>query len=194
MTKNSLSYELRRIQEQVRRRIQDLEDENAQLKEQFERAEAERQNTLIARQEDQERWQREQKDQVLDIVSDLLRSMGKDRMFILDMLEMHEKFSTQDILAELKRWIRDVSGQRPSRFPSEAEAPGGYITLTPDELNDPDRGFNVENERPFAEGQERVTFKLVRRGWRLGTEILHPARLSASGVQERSTASEDEGV
>lgn len=199
---DSLSSELRRLQEQIRLWIRDIEADNSrlqqqveQLQHQLERTEAERLTALIAREEGQERWERERTDLVLD----LLQKMGKGRPFILDMLETLEEtgstLAPRDVLAELERWIRDVSGQRQkiSRFPTEAKAPGGYIALTPDELTDPSRGFDIGNERPFAGEQERVTFRVVRKGWRLGTQVLHPARLSAFGVEERPTASGERG-
>jgi len=192
---DSLSSELRRLQEQSRLWIRDIEADNSrlqqqveQLQHQLERTEAERLTALIAREEGQERWKRERADLVLD----LLQKMGKGRPFILDMLETLEEtgstLAPRDVLAEIKRWIRDVSGQRMSRFPAEAKAPGGYITLTPDELTDPSRGFDIGNERPFADGRGRVTFRVVRKGWRLGTQVLHPARLSAFGVGNRPMA------
>jgi hypothetical protein len=191
---DSLSSDLRRLQEQIRLWMHDTEADNSrlqqqvrQLQHQLERAEAERLTVLIAGEEERERWERERDGLVLD----LLQRMGKGRPFILDMLETLEEpdstLASRDVLAEFKRWIRDVSGQRMSRFPTEAEAPGGYITLTPDELTDLYRGFDVGNERPFAGEQELVTFRVVRKGWRLGTQILHPARLSAFGVEERPT-------
>jgi len=189
---DSLSAELRRLQEQVRCLLQKLEEENTRLQQKFERAEAERRDTLIACQEDQKRWQREQRAQVLN----LLRKMGENRIFILDMIEMLEEsgydFSSRDVLAEFKRWIRDVSGQRLSRFPTEDEAPGGYITLAADELTAPHRGFTVGNERPFADEQDQVRFRVIRQGWRLGSEILHPARLSAFGMEESTITEANE--
>lgn len=197
---DSLSSELRRLQEQSRLWIRDIEADNSrlqqqveQLQHQLERTEAERLTALIAREEGQERWKRERADLVLD----LLQKMGKGRPFILDMLETLEEtgstLAPRDVLAEIKRWIRDVSGQRMSRFPTEAEAPGGHITLTVDELTDSYRGFDVGNERPFAGGQGSVTFRVVRKGWRLGTRVLHPARLSAFGVEERPTGDAEKG-
>ena len=197
---DSLSSELRRLQEQIRLWIRDIEADDSRLQQQIEklqhqleRTEAERLTALIVREEDRDRWEHERAGLVLD----LLQKMGKGRPFILDMLETLEEtgstLAPRDVLAELKRWIRDVSGQRMSRFPTEAEAPGGCITLTQDELTGPYRGFDVGNERPFADGQERVTFRVVRKGWRLGTQVLHPARLSAFGVEERPTANGERG-
>jgi len=197
---DSLSSELRHLQEHIRLWMHDIEAENSrlqqqvgQLKHQLERTEAERRTTLIAREEERERWESERDGLVLD----LLQKMGKGRPFILDMLEMLEEpgstLVSRDVLAEFKRWIRDVSGQRMSRFPTEAEAPGGHITLTVDELTDSYRGFDVGNERPFAGGQGSVTFRVVRKGWRLGTRVLHPARLSAFGVEERPTGDAEKG-
>lgn len=173
-----LSSELRVLQEDVRRLIEEMESENAQLRRKLKHTEAERQAAMIARQEDAERWRKERERLVLDV----LQGMGKDRPFILDMLEViGEPTSTltpRSVLAELKRWVHEVSGERLSRFPSEE-----YIALTHAELADPDRGFHVGNERPFTDGQERVTFRVLRQGWRLGAYVLHPARLSAFGVE-----------
>lgn len=174
----SLASELRYLQENVRHLIHNHEVEKQQLEQNLARVESERQSALIAREEDRSRQRREQE----LLIINLLRKMGEDRPFILNMLEMLDEpdssFTSRSVLNELKRWIRDISGQRLSRFPSEKEAPGGQITLTPDELTDPERRFDVGHERPFADGQKQVTFKVVRRGWRLGACVLHPARLS----------------
>jgi len=200
----SLASELRQLQEKVRHLFdrykiekRDLEATNKQLQqrvEQLERqlahTENERQSALIAREGDQSRQQREQE----LLIINLLRKMGEDRPHILDMLEMLDEpdssFTSRDVLNELKRWIRDISGERPSRFPTEEEAPGGQIALTPDELTDLERGFDVGHERPFADGQKLAVFKVVRRGWRLGTYVLHPARLSVF-VEETSVGGEE---
>ena len=194
----SLSAELRQLQKQLHSWIHSIQADNARLRrqikklqQQLKQTETERQAELTAREEDRERWQRER----AYLVINLLQKMGKGRPFIPDMLErLVEADSTltaRDVLAEFKRWIRDVSGQRLSRFPAKDEAPGGYITLTPDELTNRSQEFDVGHERPFANKQKRVTFQVVRKGWQLGTQILHPARLSASGIEKRSITKEE---
>jgi hypothetical protein len=169
---HSLSSELQQLQEQVRDLVRELEQ-----------ARSERQAELTARKEAQARWEEEREKLILN----LLREMGQNRPFIPNLLEVLEDpethLTSRDVLLELKRWIRDVSRKRVQRFPTEEEAPNGYITLTADELIDPEQGFDVGGERPFADGQDQVTFRVVRQGWRLGEDILHPARLTAFGVE-----------
>ena len=113
----SLASELRHLQESVRHLIHNREVEKQQLEQNLARAESERQSALIAREEDQSRQQREQE----LLIINLLRKMGEDRPFILNMLEMLDEpdssFTSRNVLNELKRWIRDISGERLSRFP-----------------------------------------------------------------------------
>lgn len=162
---------------------QQLEARITQLEQQLQRTENERQNGLIALENERKRYQRERETFFIDI----LRKMGRERFFILDMLEIliESKSSSatvltaRDVLYELKRWIRDISGQKLTRFPSATDAPDGRIVLSASELTNPDNGFDVGNERPFASGNEQVTFKIIRRGWRLGSTVLYPARLAA---------------
>ncbi|MBN1922807.1 MAG: hypothetical protein JW892_16275 [Anaerolineae bacterium] len=175
---------------QLRRERQLLEEENRrlgeemlQLQEQLRRVEAERQQGLIVLQDERNRYQSDRDYWLID----LLRKMGEGRPFILDMLEgltmpnpTHANTLTvQNVFDELKNWIRDISGERLTRFPDVKTWPEGYIVLASSELTDPQNGFDVGNERPFSTEQEQVKFKIIRRGWRLGKAILHPARISA---------------
>ncbi|HOT90969.1 MAG TPA: hypothetical protein PLJ78_10955 [Anaerolineae bacterium] len=164
--------------QQCEEQQQCLQAKLAQLEEKLQRTEQERQSGLIALENERERLRREREGWLMM----LLRKMGEGRPFILDMVESLTEsepgWTPQAILTELRHWIQDVSAQRLSRFPDTKEAPGGLIVLTASKLTDPHNGFDVGNERPFESGQAQVTFKVIRRGWRLGTEVLHPARIS----------------
>lgn len=193
--RDTMASELLRLREQIATLFDDHEQEKQELQQQKERAEQERQEELAARQADKARTEKERDQQVFT----LLLKMGQGRQFILDILQEGQAADlavalrdVRDAHAELVRWIQQVSGQRLSRFPTELEAPEGLLTLSFDELADPDRGFEIGNERPFTDGQKQVTFKLIRRGWRLGSQVLHPAKLSAFEVSQAVRAEKED--
>lgn len=149
--------------------VKNLEQENYRL-------EQERRAALQARADDRAAWRRAAQQQLLEY----LRKMGEGREFILDALEALSGVgaakptrSARSVLEDVKRWIQEIGAARLSRYPHSAT-----VTLHRADLADNLHLYDWGAAEPFSVqkgGRALVKFRVARRGWLLGDEVLHRA-------------------
>lgn len=88
------------------------------------------------------------------------------------------------ILEDFLDWMQQALGERPVAFPSKAKGgAGNTLWLDPDEagLESLLKEYDWSPDHPFdglPEGNRRISFRVLRRGWRVGDVVLARAQVS----------------
>lgn len=92
------------------------------------------------------------------------------------------------ILEDLLDWMKEAVGERPMAFPPKTKGVNHILWLDPDEagLESLLKEYDWSPEHPFEglpKGERRISFRVVRRGWRVGDIVLARAQVSPNAVE-----------